>query len=137
MNNNFSLFGGIYLTEQEDYLSSLCVQWSLELSTDNLVNYICTIEDLSLEFRNKFQKEYTSELFNLNNRTDKQYISFVESINKIYILSKLILFNAKNENFIKVIKVYSNVNQLDFTDFLKIVESIYYSSIELASKYWK
>ena len=137
MNNNFSLFGGIYLTEQEDYLTSLCVQWSLELSTDNLVNYICTIEDLSLEFRNKFQKEYTSELFNLNNRTDKQYISFVESINQIYVLSKLILFNAKNENFIKVIEVYSNVNQLDFTYFLKIVESVYYSSIELASKYWK
>lgn len=125
------------MNNEEDYLTSLCVQWSLEFSTDNIIEYIKEVEDLPIEFRRRLYREYTSELRSINNRTNKKYIDFVSQMNNIYVVSKLILFNSNNKNFINVIKEYANERNLDFTDFLDIVENLHYSAIELANKYWE
>lgn len=125
------------MNNEEDYLTSLCVQWSLEFSTDNIIEYIDKVEDLSIQFRNKIHKEYVSELHLVNSRTIKEYFDFVSQMNNIYVISKLILFNSNNKDFMNVIKEYANERNLDFTDFLDIVENLHYSAIELANKYWK
>ena len=134
MKNNLNLFGGGYL--DNDYITSLCVQWSLEFTKNDIIKYVCEAEDLPIEIRRKINKMYVRELNNVNERTIKDY-DFVEQMNHIYVISKIIILNKDIPDFIGVIHAYSNENDLDFTDFLDITNELHYSSIELASKYWK
>lgn len=118
----------------EDYITSLCIQWSLNFTSRDIIDYICEKEDLPLNFRNKINKEYVSTLNNVNERTT---FPFVYEMNHIYVISKIIFKNKDVKNFIEVLRCYAEENELDFNNFIEIIENLYYSSMELANKYWK
>lgn len=119
-----------------DYMTSLCIQWSLEFTKNDIINYICNAEDLPIEIRNKIRKMYTKNIHEYNNRVSKDK-DYAIQINHIYVVSKIINRYIDTPYILDIIKTYAYEMELDMNSFNDIIKELEISSFELVNKYWE
>lgn len=117
-------------------MNSLHIQWSLDFATEDILKFLREVEDLPLETRNKISKMFTTEFAFVVERTDKHYIYFANTINHIYVITKILLLHKNIKHFTEILQSYAEFKEYDFTDFWDIVENLNLSCLELVNKYW-